>query len=663
MELKRFIDELKGRGVYRVTVIYAAGAWAILQFADIVFPALGLPDWSITALLVAASVGFPVALVLAWLFDLTPQGIVSADETTAQRRQIQWSPSHFIEFTLIVMLALLVGYLYFDRLMHQQAGGSGTGADAPERASVAVMPFVNMSENAAMGYVGDGLAEEILNLLARINELNVAARTSSFYFKDKNADIRTIGKNLGVQHVLEGSVRYDGGRVRVTAQLIDARDGFHVWSETYDRELKDVLDLESEIARKVTDSLQVLLSAESRDTLSRFSVVDPLAYDYYLRGREYLRLPKDESNLRGAVDMFDKVVAKNPGFAEAYAGLCDARLGLYDIGSSEEDFEAAEAACHRALTLDQRAATVYIALGNLYRNAGQYDQALDEFNAALALNQGSPDAYLGLGDAQMDRGQPTLAEQSYREAIRLQPNYWRALMSMAGFLYLTGRYEEAIPYFRRITEFMPDSESALNNMGAAYFASGEFDQASIAWKQSLELAPSAKAYSNLATSLFFLERFDEAVTLYHKAVELAPEDYELWGNLGDAYRLAGGSDGIGEIARSMYRNAIKLAGHRLEINASDAETLALLGHYHAMLGERDEALDFIARSTELAPDNMYVSYSAATAYAALGETDRAVEALERSLKSGYPVHIALADANLRGVREMARFEAIDARPE
>lgn len=663
MELRRFIAELKGRGVYRVTALYSAGAWVILQVADVLVPALGMPEWSITVLLTLAVIGFPITLVLTWLFDLTPEGIVDASTIAPSAEEVRWSRTHIIEFTLIVLLALLVGYLYLERLTYQQASEAAALEEQPQRASIAVMPFVNMSGEEDMEYLGDGLAEEILNLLAKLNELNVAARTSSFHFKNRNMDIQIIGEQLGVSHVLEGSVRYEGARVRVTAQLINAGDGFHLWSETYDRELEDMLALQSEIAGKVVDNLQVLLSADSRDTLSRSSLVDPVAYDYYLRAREYLRMPRDEANLEFAADLFGEAVDRNPAFADAYAGLCDALLGLYSIDRDQDHFESAEAACHRALTLDRRAATVYIALGNLYRSAGQYDYAVAEFELALALNGGSPDAHLGLADTHLEQGEMALAERNYQLAIQLQPQYWRALMGMAGFLFTTGRVEEAIPFYQRVSEFMPDSESALNNMGAAYFLTGDFERASLAWQKSLQLEPSAKAYSNVATSLFFLGRFDESLPLYHKAVELAPENYELWGNLGDAYRHCSGTAGEIEMAGPMYLNAIRLAKNRLEINTSDADTLALVGHYYAGLGERETALEYIGRATALAPDNMYVSYSAATALAALGEMDRAMTALERALQSGYPLHMALADANLQAMRNLPRFEALNQRRE
>lgn len=661
MKVRQFLAELQSRGVYRVAAIYSAGAWALLQVADVIFPIVGLPDGAITTVLLTAAAGFPVAVLLSWLFDLTPQGIVEAPPVAASPARVSWTSTRIIELTLIVLLTVLVGYLYVGRLTDRQADTqSGEAQPSAARASIAVMPFVNMSSMERMGYLGDGLAEEILNLLAKLNELQVAARTSSFYFKDKDVDIATIGEHLGVDHVLEGSVRHDDGMVRVTAQLIDVNNGYHLWSETYDRELQNVLPLQDEIASKIVDTLQVLLSTNSRNALSRSQTLDPATYDYYLQGKAFLRMPPDAASLESALTMFEKSVESDPGFADAFAGLCDSLLGLYNIDLDMAKFRQAEAACQHALVLDRRAAPVYIALGNLYLSSGQYDQAITEFNTAISLSNSPADAYLGLANTYVQNNEPELAQQAYQSAIDLQPNYWKAYMSMGNYLFAAGQVAEAIPYYRRITELMPQSEMALNNLGVALFYFGDFEQASQAWQESLDLAPSSTAYSNVATTRYFSGRFDEAVELYHMAVEFAPDDYELWGNLGDAYRqIPGGA----ELANPMYNNAIKLASKRLQVNASDTDALIQMGHYEAVVGDPSQAIEYIDRAFELAPEDMYVNYTAAIAFTTLAEFTRALDALERALALGYPRHVARADAGLRGLQNMPRYEALTVRRE
>ncbi len=657
MKLNQLITELRSRGVYRVATIYSAAAWALLQVADIIFPILGLPDWSVSAVLVAAAAGFPIALIVSWLFDMTPEGLVDAPASTPVTGRTRAPASHIVQLILIVMLMGLVGYLYLERLSDRNGMKPDTLASASSgRPSIAVMPFVNMSQIEDRDYVGDGLAEEILNLLAKLNELDVTARTSSFYFKDKTIDIRKIGQQLDVGHVLEGSVRFDGDQVRVTAQLIDVSNGYHLWSETYDREMGSILALQDEIAAEVAAKLQVLLSPESRELLSRSTEVDPASVDYYLQGRASLRKPPDASSLQLAREFFDKATVIDPGFAEAYAGLCTSLLGLYSADLDIVKFHEAEVACQKALVLDRRAAAVYTALGNLYRVSGQYEQAISEFNTAITLSNKPADAYLGLGETYRNTNQHELAEQAYQKAIELHPNYWRAYMSMGNYLFETGKVEEAIPYYQRITELMPQSETALNNLGSALFIAGNFSRASDYWQQSLDLAPSSVAYANVGTSLYLQGRYREAADLYHKAVEFAPDKSELWGNLGDAYKQLPDDAGL---AQAMYTNAIALAEKRLQINPSDADALSLTAHYQAMAGQPGKAVEYIERALALAPDDMYVNYNSATAMAGIGEWQRAFDLLEHALALGYPWAIANADGNLKALRTMPRYASLN----
>jgi TolB-like protein/Flp pilus assembly protein TadD len=512
-----------------------------------------------------------------------------------------------------------------------------------------------MSEAKDVEYFGDGLAEEILNLLARLNEMNVASRTSSFYFKNKDADIEQIGAHLGVNHVLEGSIRKQGELIRVTAQLIDVKSGFHLWSETYDRNFDNIFSIQDDIARQVVENLQLILSSDSLQALERQATLDPVAYDYYLQGRDYLRRPSSPENLDQAIGLFDKSVALDPGYAGAYAGLCDSYLEHYSRSRDVIHFEKAENACQRALSLDDKATAVYVALGNLYRHSGLYGLAEQEFNTALGLNPNAVDAYSGLAETQLLDNRPEIAEKTFLKAIELQPNDWRGYRGMGNFLFETGRIGEAIPYYQRNTELMPDNELALNNLGAAFYLSGQFEQATEAWQKSLQLKPTVVVYSNLGSSLYFLARFEEATQMYQKAVELAPEDFESWGNLGDSYRFA---DGLEEYAAPMYRNAIKLAMELLKINPSDAETMSLVAHYQANIGEREQALQYMARATALAPQNWTVHYNAATALAALEELEQAMTALEKALALGYSVQMVEIDRSLAKLRELPQFQAM-----
>lgn len=652
MDIQRFLAEAKTRGVYRVSAIYAAACWALLQVADVIFPIVGFPQWAITLVLAVAALGFPVAVLLSWVFDITPGGIVETDTATIAHAGIHLSPLRLAEIGLILCLVFLVGFLYIDRLTPQSS--SLPPLLDGERESIGVLPFVNISDAAELEYFGDGLAEEILNLLAGLEELNVAARTSSFYFKGRtDVNIQEIARHLGVRHVLEGSVRRQGNRVRVTAQLIDGSDGFHLWSKTFDRTFDDSFLIEDEIAQKVVEELQLILSDDSRNRLTQRQAPVPQAYDYYLQGREYLRGPFGLENLDQAEVLFSKAIALDTQYAAAYAGRCDSHLGHYRIERNPLRFNQAESDCQQALALGQQNTAVYVALGNLYRYSGKNALAIEQFENAIKDSPSSIDALNGLAKTYAANNNAQRAEKTFLRAIELQPNYWQGYQGMGAFLFAEGRFEEAIPYFQRITELMADNAEALNDLGASYFMLGQYELATQAWQESLTLAPTALAYSNAGASLFFLHRFEAAAEMFHKAVEFAPQDYQNWGSLGDAYRH---SSELQDLAKPMYINAIRLATERLEVNPTEATTLALIAQFQASIGQREKALQNMARAGALAMDDFYVSYAAATTYCALNETLQAAEALDRALALGYSIELVALDANLCQLGQLPRFQ-------
>ncbi len=643
MDIRRFLGELKGRGVYRVAAIYAAGSWAFLQVADIFFPILGFPDWAITSALAVAALGFPAAIILAWVFEVTSEGIVEIDPEV-NFGKLRLSPARFAELGLLLALIFLVGFLYLERLTLQEQVAEAYGDEQGERPSVAVMAFQNMSDDPSVDYFGDGLAEEILNLLARINELDVAARTSSFYYKGKDVELKEVGDRLGVAHILDGSVRRSGEKVRVTAQLIEMESGFHLWSETYDRDYSDSFKIQDDIARQVVASMQIALSDTSAQFLSQRPAMDPEAYDYYLRGRDYLRQSLSEEALDNAIALFEHAIELDPEYAAAYAGLCDSHLGLYRVNLAPGQFQEARVACEAALAIEGDALPVFVALGNLYRFSGKYEEALVQFNQALNLDPNSSDALDGLGHTYRLDNKASQAEDTFQLAIRNHPLDWRGYMGMGRLLFSRGRFEDAIPFYSRITSLMPDNAQAFNDLGACYFLTGDFESAAEALRRSLELEPTALAYSNAGSSLFFLGQFEDALEMYMKAVELAPDDFQNWGALGDTYRHLGGDQQ--ELAEPMYRNAIKLAMERLAVNPSDTQTLGLLAHYQAGVGDRELALQNIARARALAPDDVYVSYNAATAFCSLGDHEQAGRALAQAVNMGYSIDLVAVDANL-----------------
>ena len=667
--LAEFIGELKRRRVIRVGLVYLVAGWLIIQVAQATFPALLLPDWTVTLVVVLTVLGFPVAVILAWAYQ------VEAERGDHAETSVQYvvDSQRKLDFVIIAALAAIIVILAIELYMREAPPPPTTttstesaraapamspvadDAARESRPSIGVLPFLNLSDDPENQYFADGLAEEILNLLMRVREIDVAARTSSFYFKGKDVDIKTVARQLGVTNVLEGSVRRQGDRIRVTAQLIEAESGFHVWSSSYDRNLVDIFGIQDDIARQVVNALALVISDDSSAELNRIPTESFEAYQYYLQGRDYLRGEHNEVKLDSARRLFENAIGLDTNFAEAYAGLCDAYLAFYGRQRATEYFEKAERACHRGLTLDTKAVGVHTALGSLYRMSGQPAKAAGEFEKAISLNVRSIDAFIGLADTYKEQNNFEQAELTYQRAIEIQPGYWRAHLKMGNFLYYAGRVRESIDYFKQVVNLAPDNASGYLNLGSSYFMVADFSSAAKAWERSIELDPIPVAYTNVGSSYFFLGEFDKAAEMYRKASELAPDDFEIWGSIGDAYRYAQGHD---ELEARAYEKAIELGERLLAINSSDPLIIAPLAQYYAHTGNSDRAEELIDEAVALAPDNYYVHYFSAVTNVSLGNYDAAVAAIEKAVEFGYPANLLKPDAGLAPIIGHSRVGAV-----
>lgn len=645
-----FIAELRRRRVIRVAVVYVVAAWVIMQVAQTTFPALLLPDWSVTLVVILLVLGFPVALILAWAYQVEADS-ASHSETSVQ---IVLDKNRKVDFMIIAGLAAVVVVLAFELYVKDTTSAPAVATDASPpvsvatsatatRPSIGVLPFVNLSDDPQNGYFADGLAEEILNLLVRMKEIDVASRTSSFFFKGKDVDITTVANHLGVTNILEGSVRRQGDTIRVTAQLIAAETGFHLWSDTYERQLEDIFKIQDDIARQIARGLDVVLSSDSDALLDRVPTDSVEAYQFYLQGRDYLRGERNETRLQSAKTLFDRAIDIDSNFAEAYAGLCDSLLALYEHSRSTDFFEQAERACHRGLTLDAGAGDVNASLGNLYRLSGQYDKAVIEFERAIALNNRNVDAYDGLADTYLRQNRLDAAERAYQQVIDLQPGYWRGHLEMGNFLFDTGRIQEAVELFTYVVSVTPDNATGYLNLGSAYAMLGHFENADAAWRKSIDLEPRTSAFMNVGYSYFLLGRFDDSAEMYQQACKLAPEDFEAWGSLGDAYRHTADNKSL---AIPAYQKAIELGEQMLDINPSDALTMAMLAQYYANTGNAQQARTLAAEAGKLEPRNMQVHYYLAVTKASLGKDDEAVAAIKKAVELGYPADVLALDAGL-----------------
>jgi TolB-like protein len=359
MKIHNFFGELKRRNVYKVAVAYAVVGWLLVQIATQVFPFFEIPNWGIRLVVLLIVIGFPIALVIAWAFEATPQGIKRTETADAMPVATKQKSGAWI-YIVVIGLAISIALFFLGRYT---ASHSTTGKAEPSQKSIAVLPFVDMSQAKDQEYFCDGISEEILDTLAKVDGLRVVARTSSFSFKGKNADVGEVANKLNVENVLEGSLRREGNRIRVTAQLINARNGFHLWSDTYERELKDVFAVQDEITRAIVDALKVKLAV----TPPAHARQNTEAYDLYLQGL-YLSNKSDEENLRKSLIFFQRALDKDPNFARAWIGIAKAWIWLADAYVRPlEGYSKVKEAASKALALDERNAEAHCYLGEAKR--------------------------------------------------------------------------------------------------------------------------------------------------------------------------------------------------------------------------------------------------------------------------------------------------------
>ena len=656
-------EELKRRRVVRVGIAYMAVGWAMVEVTSTIFPLLGIPDWVVRAITVLVVVGFPVAVVTAWVFQVSPQGVV----IDMPRRDLSGSgsPRRF-EFAVIGALVIALGIMGF-RLFVAKVERPLVGPDLAEQidappgamdsgpSSIAVLPFLNIGDDAETEYFSDGLAEELTNLFAKVPEMQVASRTASFYYKNRNEPLSTIAEKLRARYVLEGSVRKARDSIRIMAQLIDARTGYHLWSNDYDRTVVDIFEIQGDIAREVTSRIGIALSPESELLLASQPTQDIDAYDFYLQGRGYWRRPHNDAVLAAAQGLFQKAIDLDPQFADAYAGMCTTLLARFVLESASSWFEQAEKACNRALTLDPDLPEVRIALGNLYRLSGQMEDAELEFKQARELDPGSDAAALGLGRVYRQTGKLEDAETEFRRAIALQPGYWLNYNGLGRFFYQTGNYAEAAANFQRMIDLVPDNQTAYTNLGAVLYMMGDYDGATAAWRRNVELSPSKTAFYNLGLAEYYAGNYGAAADMQRKAIGLAPEDPTAHGYLGSALAELPGNEAE---SRSSYERAISLGQNLLRVNPQDTELMSELSLYLAAVGRQDEAEALIQKVLKIAPDLPDGLYFAAKVAIFGGDLDVAQEYLGRALDLGYSARIAAADPQIRPIRDFPRIRRL-----
>ena len=480
--------ELKRRNVFRVGGAYAVVAWLLIEISDTIFPRLGLPEWTVTLVIALLLLGFPVALFMAWAFELTPEGVKRTEDLQPEDSS-RPSGGRPMDYAIMALLLAALGWFAWDKF------GAGPRAPAPAEpapleASIAVLPFTDMSAAGDQEYFGDGLAEEILNLLAGVPELKVSGRTSSFSFKDKDTPIPEIGRALGVAHVLEGSVRKSGERVRITAQLVKADDGFHLWSETFDRQLADIFAIQDEIATAIANALQLTLVGQVAGTRNLE------AYDLYLRARAliYKRTRRD---LEEAQLLIDRALALDPDYAPALAASGELWQLLSDDVTSYGDIPAIQARAaarrdlERALRLDPDLADAHAGLGLLSMGVGDHAAADAHLSRALAINPSLTNANHWRALNYSSSGRARSAVAAAVQFAERDPLFVINQANLGYYLAVIGDFAGAEAQLQGLMQHYPDNIRILAQLSFAQRMAGRLAAAKSSIDRALGRDPSS----------------------------------------------------------------------------------------------------------------------------------------------------------------------------
>ena len=543
-----FWGELKRRNVVRVAIAYAVISWLLLQVADVILDNIEAPTWVFQAILLLLVIGFPVAIIFAWAFELTPEGL-KKEKDVDRSESITHVTGRKLDYLIIAVLVLALGYFVVDKfaLEPSQQAAETVNAETAGK-SIAVMAFVNMSDDPGNEYFSDGISEELLNILVRVEGLRVVSRTSSFAFKGKDIGIPSIAKELNVNHVLEGSVRKAGNKVRVTAQLIDVRTDSHIWSGTYDRELDDIFAIQNEISVQIVQALKIVLGAGDQEAMvhAQRPTENLAAYELYLKGR-YFWQRRGEDNIRHAIDLFEQATKLDPQFARAWSSLAAAHLTLtaWSDASRAEEFPLAVSAAQKALILDDSLAEAYAVLGDMARFDRKWTEAKAYYLRAIASEPKNSTAHLWYGEFLNSVGHTRDALEETLIAYQLDPLHPGTNGELAKTYLWLGDTSNALKY-----------GTATWNLGAprglwvqaqANQRLGKFERAMEFMEQWAEQVGDSAFTFNEAYRLFLEAKMDAAKTpLYFEFLAdnesvLSP-GYVLWGHaafdrIDDAYRV------------------------------------------------------------------------------------------------------------------------------
>jgi tetratricopeptide (TPR) repeat protein len=656
-----FVSALMRRGVMQAGLAYLIVGWLLIQIADAVGPTLGLPGWIQPLVTYTTIFGLPICLILAWVLEHNKSHLF-LDRGKQSGKLLAGLERNYLAIIAAYGIAA-IGAGFYQAIIGFEID---TIADAVstieeellpvEPNSIAVLKFININDDENAQIFSDGLGDDVLDRLAQVPGLSVSSRGDSWSLP-VNASSDLVRRRLRVAYFLEGSVRLVDDDLRVIVQLIESATGFHVFSRSFDRKLRDYLAVQQEITKLTVANLRVALPAEA-STTSALAIHDDEpdvdAYVVYRRGKTLLDQPVTGKTIEEAIGYFQNALAIDDGYSAAHAGICQALVLRYTLRNDSALIDRAQDACSAALRENPNLGVVYTALGNLHRRTGNNTEAGMAFRRALDINPQDVAAMRGLAMTLERQQRSDDAESLLLDAISLQPGNWHAINTLGEFYFINGRYADAAHAFRQVVFLDPDNWYGHGNLGSALLMAGDFSAGLESLQTSLQIRKDANFLSNLGVVYYYLGEFDRSVEIHRQAVLENPDSNSVWLNLGDALRFSSQADE----AANAYRKAMNLSAEALAVNPNSTEDLYIQSWATAATGNEDQARVLMDRALRIAPNDPYVRYYDGLLKHQRGNSTDALDALRQAVDMGYPPRMLAADPLLSGLSGDSRFEAI-----
>ncbi len=523
---------------------------------------------------------------------------------------------------------------------------------------MAVLPIDTVGQDPATSALGLGLAETVTAKLVQASDSDAIQVVSPRDLRDKGVKTADDARReFGTDFVLESSLQRSGQTIRINSSLVDSKTHRQLAAKSIEAKLGDPFGLQDQVVSAALDMLPSQIKPEERRKLNARQDTQPAAYEAYIRGRGYLQEYEKPENIDNAITEFDQVLKIDPNYAPAYAALGHAYWRGFrpPMNRGKEWLDRASQNCEKALAISPDLPQGHACLGNILYGTGKYEEAIKHYERALELDSSDEDTLLALADAYSALGNLSAAESTYKKAISLRPNYWRVYSWLGIFYRNQNRYADAADTLRKATELAPDDYRGYSNLGGAYVLEGRYSKAIDTLKRSIELRPTAYAYINLGYAYTLMHRYPEAVAALEEALRINDSEPMAWGNLADA--LYWSPDGRAHSAAN-YRKAISIAVARLQVNPRDAETLAYLANYSAMVGDRKAAFEYLQKALELAPSNGEVLFRAAIVCNHFNQTDQTLIYLKKALDTGYPPAVIKDTPDFQSLQQNLQFRAL-----